>query len=98
MSVVGISMFRNEADVARYVVRHMLDECDRVIVADNCSTDETRDVLAGIADSHFTLTDEPRFEYRQADTMMRLVGMAPEATWIVPFDADEWWEIGRAHV
>jgi hypothetical protein len=23
---------------------------------------------------------------------MRLAGMAPEATWIVPFDADEWWD------
>jgi len=92
MSVIGVSMFRNEADVARYVVRHMLDECDRVIVADNCSTDETRDILAGIADTHFTLTDESSFAYRQSETMMRLAAMAPEAEWIVPFDADEWWD------
>ena len=92
MSVVAVSMFRNEADVCRYVVRHMLDECGRVIVADNNSTDDTRAILDVIADSHLTVVDEPSFAYRQSETMMRLVAMAPEAEWIVPFDADEWWD------
>ena len=29
MTVVGISMMWNEEDVADYVVRHMLEECDQ---------------------------------------------------------------------
>lgn len=96
--VVAVSMFRNEEDVAPYVVRHMLDQCDRVIVADNCSTDATGQILADIAaeEPRLTVVDEPRFGYGQQDTMMRLIRMAPEATWIVPFDADEWWFVDPA--
>lgn len=91
MTVVGIAMMRNEADVAAPVVRHMLAEVDRIIVADNNSTDGTWGLLEGIADPRLTIVDEPRVAFYQPDTMMRLVAMAPEADWIVPFDADEWW-------
>ena len=83
-------MMRNEADVAVQVVRHMLAEVDRVIVADNNSTDGTRELLEAIDDPRLTIADEPRVAYYQPDTMMRLVAMA-DAEWIVPFDADEWW-------
>lgn len=92
MTVVGISMMRNEEDVAGYVVRHMLAECDRVIVADNRSTDGTLAALASIGDSALMVVDEPQFAYHQADTMNRLAEMAHGADWIVPFDADEWWD------
>lgn len=97
MTVVAVSMFHNEEDLAEYVVRHMLAECDRVIVADNRSTDRTRTILEGIGDPRLTVVDEPNFAYRQAETMMRLVGMA-EADWIVPFDADEWWDSAEGRI
>ena len=94
MSVVGISMFWNESDVAEYVVKHMIDECDYVIVADNNSDDGTREILECIDDPHLTIVDEPRFAYEQARTMNWLSEMAREdygATWVIPFDMDEWW-------
>lgn len=87
-------MMWNEEDVAEYVVRHMLTECDRVIVADNNSTDFTRSILESIGDERLTITDEPSFAYYQSHTMNRLADMARidfKADWVVPFDADEVW-------
>ena len=94
MSVIGISMCRNEIDVAPYVVRNMLVECDALIIADNGSTDGTRELLEALAGPDLILVDEPRFGYRQAETMNRLAGVAMEmgAEWCVPFDFDEWWD------
>ena len=94
MTVVGISMMWNEEDVAEYIVRHMLEECDHVIVADNRSTDRTRAILNSIHSERLHIEDEPSFAFRQQMTMNRLADEAREelgATWIVPFDADEWW-------
>ncbi len=94
MTVAAVSMFRNEEDLAAPVVRHMLAECDRVVVADNGSTDGTAAALAAIGDPRLLVVDEPRFAYRQAETMNALAALVAEegAAWVVPFDADEWWE------
>lgn len=91
--VIAISMVRNEADIIEHVVRHMLAECDAVLVADNNSDDGTREILESVVDPSFTLTEEERVGYLQADTMNALAGVATDlgAEWIVPFDADEWW-------
>jgi Glycosyl transferase family 2 len=94
MSVWGVSMMRDEEDVAAYVVRHMFDEgLAGIIVADNLSTDGTRAALESIADPRLTVVDDPVFEYHQSDLIMSLAARAEEqgASWIVPFDADEWW-------
>ena len=37
-------MVKDEADIVRSVVTHALDECDFVIIADNGSTDGTREI------------------------------------------------------
>lgn len=91
MKIAAVSMFHDEEDVAEYVVRHMLDECDQVIVADNNSTDRSRVILEAIHNPRLTIVEEPRFAYGQPETMMRLVGMT-NADWIIPFDFDEWWD------
>jgi glycosyltransferase involved in cell wall biosynthesis len=94
MTVVGISMMWNEEDICEAVVRHMLNEVDEVIVADNNSTDRTREILEAIHDPHLHIEDEPSFGYYQIQTMNRLADEAREdygASWVVPFDADEWW-------
>jgi glycosyltransferase involved in cell wall biosynthesis len=98
MTVVAVSMVRNEEDVIGHVVRHMLAECDRVIVADNRSTDGTLAELANIETGDLTVVDEPRFAFCQTDTMNRLAAMAPDADWIVPFDADEWWDSAEGRI
>jgi hypothetical protein len=92
-TVAAVSMFRNEEDVADHVVRHMLAECDLVVIADNNSTDRTRAILDAIDDPRLFIYDEPSFAYDQAGTMNRMAAAAvgAGADWVVPFDFDEWW-------
>jgi Glycosyl transferase family 2 len=93
--VFAVSRVRNEEDVIVPWARHLLAECDGLVVADNLSTDRTRLLLAQIAeeDPLLLLTDEPEMAYWQNRTMDRLAAVAAEmgAEWIVPCDADEWW-------
>jgi glycosyltransferase involved in cell wall biosynthesis len=90
----GISMVRDEADVIAGTLRHMADEVDHLIVADNRSTDGTRDILSNLArDLPLTVLDDPEIGYLQSKKMTHLAGVAADAgaVWIVPFDADELW-------
>ncbi len=97
MNIVAVCMARDEADVIRSTVAHMLDEADAVIVADNLSTDGTREILDELAASsagRLVVVDDPEPAYRQSEKMTALALRARldlGADWIVPFDADEWW-------
>jgi glycosyltransferase involved in cell wall biosynthesis len=88
--VYAVTMVRDEADVVAATVGHMLTQVDRVIVADNGSTDGTRDILA---DLDVTVIDDPEVGYFQSRKMSALAEDAREmgAAWVVPFDADEIW-------
>lgn len=90
MTVFGISMVRDEADIIWSTVTNMLGQVDQVIVADNGSTDGTRDILDSL---DVTVIDDPEIGYYQSAKMTRLAQLAAEkgADWVVPFDADEWW-------
>ena len=91
MTVVAVSMVKDEADIVAATVAHMCGQVDAVIVADNCSTDGTRDLLDGLP---VTVVDDPDPAYYQSRKMTALAEMARvefDATWVVPFDADEWW-------
>lgn len=90
MTVTGICMCKDEADIIGPVVEHMLTQVDTVIVADNGSTDGTRSILDALP---ITVLDDPDPAYRQSEKMSRLARVAADngATWVVPFDADEWW-------
>lgn len=91
----AITMVKDEADIIERVVRHMADEVDAVIVADNMSTDGTRDILDSLASQlDVTVVDDPEVGYHQSAKMTELARQARlhhGADWIVPFDADEWW-------
>lgn len=95
MTTAAVSMVRNEADVVEGMVRHTLGEVDHMIVADNVSTDGTRDILDRLADElDLLVVDDPEPGYYQSKKMSRLAEMAVEtfgADWIVPADADELW-------
>lgn len=94
MAAFGISMVKDEADVIAGTLRHMADEVDHLIVADNNSTDGTRDILADLTrDIPLTVVDDPEAAYYQSFKMSRLAERAVDAgaVWIVPFDADELW-------
>lgn len=94
--IVGVTMVKNEADIIGTVLEHLYAEgVDEIIVADNQSTDGTRDILERSA---AVVVADPEPGYWQADKMTRLTHMAGDlgATWIVPFDADEvWYADGR---
>jgi len=94
---VAVAMVRDEEDVIATTVRNMIDQCDAVVVADNRSTDRTREILDELRLEHpdrLVVLDDPEPAYMQSEKMTRLAGYARTelaAEWIVPFDADEWW-------
>jgi hypothetical protein len=97
--VAAVTMMRDEADIAYHSVMHMAEEgMDAVIVADNLSSDGTRDELERARRDApcpvvIVADDEPG--YFQSQKMTALGHRAAElgATWVVPFDADElWWD------
>ena len=99
MSVIGVTIVRDEADVIGSVVRHMLTQCDAVIVADNLSSDGTRQILDAVEDPRLTVLDDLDPAYEQSRKMTTLAEVAADmgAAWVVPFDADEIWlsRLGR---
>lgn len=94
MTTFGVSMVKDEADVVVGVMRHMADEVDHILVADNNSTDGTRDMLDTLSrELPMTVVDDPDPAYYQSQKMTQLANQAHGmgAQWIVPFDADELW-------
>lgn len=94
MATAGVSMVKDEADIVAGTLLHMAEEVDFLLVADNGSTDGTREILAELADRlPLTVVDDPEVGYFQSFKMSRLAEQAAcrGATWIVPFDADELW-------
>lgn len=90
-------MMKDEADVAYHVVSHLASEgIDLIIVADNMSTDGTRDELERAkedVDCEVRIIEDNEPGYYQADKMTNLVHVAGQAgaQWVIPFDADEIW-------
>lgn len=94
MSIWGVSLVKDEADVIAGTLRHMADEVDWLMVADNGSTDGTREILDQLTNElPLTVVDDPDPAYHQSIKMTALADKAHAdgATWIVPFDADELW-------
>jgi hypothetical protein len=93
--VVAVSMCRDEADVAAGMLCHLADEVDHILVADNGSTDGTRDILAELEGQiPLTVLDDHDPAYYQSRKLSALAERAARdlgARWIVPVDFDELW-------
>lgn len=87
--VAAVAMVKDEADIIATTVGWMTRQVDLVIVADNRSTDGTRDILEALGSVQ--VIDDPEVGYYQSQKMTNLARRAMEqgADWVVPFDADE---------
>ena len=90
MSVCAIMLVKDEADIIRPVVKHLLRNVDHVIVQDNASTDGTREILSELP---VELIDDNEVGYWQEKKTTALAQYARKAghSWVLPCDADEVW-------
>lgn len=89
--IAAVTMVKDEADIIGDVLAHLLNEgVDEIIVADNLSSDGTRDILESFP---VHIVDDPEVGYYQSEKMTRLACQAGAlgAEWVIPFDADEIW-------
>jgi hypothetical protein len=91
----AVTMVRDEIDIIGFTISHLISQgVDRVLVADNNSSDGTSDLLACLSTSlPVTVVADREPGYYQAWKMTRLARYAAcsGAEWIIPFDADELW-------
>jgi Glycosyl transferase family 2 len=98
--LAGISLVRNEEDLIETTLRHHLGQgVDLLLIADNNSTDATARVLESAArkDRRIRWSETGDVGFHQAEVVTELArsAMRSGATWILPFDADEfWWAAG----
>jgi glycosyltransferase involved in cell wall biosynthesis len=96
--VYGISEVRDEEDIVAVSVRHHLAlGLDRVIIVDNGSRDGTPHVLDSLGhEAHYSWRTLKTDGHRQAEIFTALAreAYAEGADWVLPFDADEFWDTG----
>jgi glycosyltransferase involved in cell wall biosynthesis len=100
MTLWAIMMVKDEEDVIEPVLRHIAAQgVDGILVAENGSTDLTRDLLDWLHDQlpcPLFVKDDPIVGYWQSRKMTALANEAHQrgADWIWPVDADELWYYG----
>ncbi|GAA1731709.1 hypothetical protein GCM10009793_30560 [Brachybacterium phenoliresistens] len=94
-TIWAVMMVRDESDVIEETIGQLLAEgVENVLVADNGSTDGTRDLLGTLSrDSRIHVGDDLWTAYEQSAKMTVLADAARRAgaTWVLPVDADERW-------
>jgi glycosyltransferase involved in cell wall biosynthesis len=94
MTTWGISLVKDEADIVEHTIVRMAAQVDRLLVADNGSTDGTREILERLArELPLIVSDDRDPAYYQGRKISALAALAAQngAAWVVPFDADERW-------
>lgn len=90
--IVGVFMIRNEDLYLERAVRNVLDFCDRVLVADNYSTDRTWDLARALARESSKI--ECHRVRRPGDSHELVKGYAGSRTWVFGVDGDELYDPG----
>lgn len=91
--LIGITRVRNESLIFEDTLNHFLEKCDRVIVYDDCSTDNTAEIAKSFDRVTVIHGDEWRKD-RVAENgrhrgILLLAARTAGATWCLCFDADE---------
>ena len=87
-------MVRNEPDIVRLsVLHHLRTGVDHVLLVDNRSSDETREVVEelGCGSRVTAWRDESEWHQEAMFTELAREAFRLGADWVVPFDADEFW-------
>lgn len=94
MSTAAILRVKDEADIITSTIRHLSGQVDEIIVADNLSTDGTRELLHDLTDGLplVVVHDDVYAHYAgvvYTSLAQQALGRGHE--WVVPCDADEIW-------
>jgi glycosyltransferase involved in cell wall biosynthesis len=93
--LVAVGMVKDEVDVLEATLRNLARQVDRIVIADNLSTDGTLELLRDLAgELPLRLVIDETVGYWQARKMTALAEDAVEGfagAWVIPFDADEVW-------
>jgi len=93
--LIGISRVRNESLIIADTVAHYLECCDRLVLYDDCSTDDTVEIAREVGGDLIEIIrgDEWRPERTAEETRHRHIllqrARSLGATWCLCFDADE---------
>ena len=93
--LIGITRVRNEALIIADTIKHFLTYCDRIVLYDDCSTDDTMETAESAGGDRLTVIcgDEWRLERTAEETRHRFLvletAQAMGADWCLCFDADE---------
>lgn len=97
MAIWAVTMVRDELDILPYTLTHLANEgIAGMIVADNGSTDGTREWLHDLdLTCDLVIEHDDEVGYYQSRKMTRLAHQAFDrgADWVIPFDADELWHL-----
>lgn len=94
--VWAIAMVKNESDIIDSTVRHLLEQgVENFLVMDNGSDDDTLEILRGLEQEipgfHVGIDSEPAHYQGAKMTALADAVRRAGATWVIPFDADEYW-------
>lgn len=91
----GVAMVKNEADIIESSLRHLVHQgVKHILVVDNGSTDGTYALLQQLKEElPLSVGNDREPAYYQSEKMTWLAHQAQKsgATWVIPFDADEFW-------
>ena len=92
----AVSVVKNELDILPHTISHFFRQgIDRILIADNLSTDGTREYVTDLAarDSRIIFAWDNYDVHLQSEKMTYLCHRAWQsgAAWIIPFDGDEFW-------
>jgi hypothetical protein len=94
----AVGIVRDEADIVETVITNLVAQgVERVVIADNLSTDGTSAILQRLALSYpVTVLADRLGAHYQAEKLTLLARAAARAGagWVLPFDADEIWGTG----